>query len=115
MELLLRPMWRPLIEPERLKPRIKLKLLVDDRRSPDAVDCPLLAMGAVASLARRLKDMKEEWPLHDERGVDNIVGDVDDDEEDRFGRSLGSRKAASDRCKCRCKSANSRTNPWTSV
>jgi hypothetical protein len=113
MKLFLRPTSRPLIELERPKPRIKLELLVDDRRSPDAIDCLSPAVGAVASLARQLKDMKEEWPLHDERGVGNIICDVDDDEEDRLGlgRSLGSRKAASDRCRCRCKSANSRTNP----
>jgi hypothetical protein len=60
MELFLRLMWRPLIEPERPKPRIKLELLVDDRRSPDAIDCLSLAIGAAASLVRRLKDMKEE-------------------------------------------------------
>jgi hypothetical protein len=53
-------MWRPSIEPERPKPRIKLELLVDDRRSPDAIDCLSLAIGAAASLVRRLKDMKEE-------------------------------------------------------
>ena len=60
MELLLRPMWRPLIEAEKLKPGVKLEALVDNRRSPDAVDCPSLAISAVASLVRRLKDMKEE-------------------------------------------------------
>jgi hypothetical protein len=105
-----------LFELNELQRRLKLDVSVDKRNPLEIDGGSSQPEPDVISLVRWWSDLKDAYPLQEERGAEIIVGDREDENEARLGSlgSLGSSPTPSHNSIERCESANSQTKSRTS-